>query len=142
MLSVVGVWEIGRKLDDRIVRWDQRFSRRLGAILGIKSDSELPPAERVDRALRRGRFTERPPIVAEVSDFMNDGDAEALLRESPRLPPSARLLCMRGILQEAWLSTGERGVTRSSVEAEIGWRRTASRRRKFRRAVGGFVRWF
>lgn len=138
----VSVWKSGRKLDERIIQWDQRFSRRLGALLGIKSDSELSPAERIQRARRRRRFTERPPIVTDVSDFMSDSDAEAALRRPQRFPPSARFMCMRGILQEAWLPTGERGVTRSSVEAELDWRRTASRCRKFRRALGGFVRWF
>lgn len=138
----MSVWKSGRKLDERIVRWDQRFSRSLGALLGIKSDSELSPAERIQRARRLGRFTERPPIVTDVSDFMSDSDAEAALRRPKRLPSSARFMCMRGILQEAWLPTGERGVTRSSVEAELAWRRTASTWRKFRRALGGFVHWF
>jgi hypothetical protein len=48
----------------------------------------------------------------------------------------------RGILHPASLADGTRGVTRSSVEAELDWQRTASRVRRFRRALGGLLQWF
>lgn len=137
----VGLWEWGRRLDQRIIAWDQRFTRRLGLAVGIQPDDALPPDERIRRALRRGRFFKRPPVVVEEDDFMSGFEAEQLLRRPHRLPPSAPFLCARGILQEAWLRTGVQGVTRSSVEAELEWRRTASRWRKFTRALGGVIHW-
>ncbi len=135
------LWKKGRDLDQRILEWDQRSTRRLGKRLGYTPDDELPPAQRVDRALGRGRLRNRPPIVAEREDFMTDSEAESLLARPRHLPPSARMLCARGILQDAWLSTGEHGVTRSSALAEMEWRREASLWRRFTRAVGGIVHW-
>jgi hypothetical protein len=134
-------WRKGRRLDERILAWDQRTTRRVGKRLGYNPDDELPPDQRVGRALDRGRRRKRPPIAGDGEDFMTESGAEALLARPRRLPPSARMLCARGILQEAWLSTGERGVTRSSVMSELEWRREASLWRRFIRAVGGVVHW-
>jgi hypothetical protein len=46
-----------------------------------------------------------------------------------------------GILHPA-IHDGTHGVTRSSVEAEVEWQRTASRGRRLRRSVLGFLDWF
>jgi hypothetical protein len=135
------IWRSGRRFHERFLAWDQRTTRRIGKLLGYTPDDELPPDQRVSRAIKRGQLRVRPPIAGEAADFMTESEAEALLARPRRLPASARRLCARGILQEAWLSTGERGVTRSSVMGELEWRREASLWRRFTRAVGGVVHW-
>ena len=138
----MGLWDLFRKSDDKIIEWDQNFTRRVSTVLGIKPNDQLTPSQRIQRSQRLGQFSERPPMVAQAEDFISEADAEMALRRSNRLPPSANFLCIRGILQQCWLPSGQRGVTRSSVEAELVWRQTASRWRKCRRAIGGVVRWF
>lgn len=113
----------------------------MGKRLGYTPGDELPLDQRVERAIRRRRLWVRPPIVSEDEDFMSDSEAARLLARPRRLPPSAGMLCARGILQEAWLRNGKHGVTKSSVIAELEWRRTASLWHRFTRAVGGVIHW-
>ena len=135
------VREADRRLLDRIVAWDQRFTRRLKRRLRIKDVESMPPDEKIGTALHRGRLHKRPPIVTSDADFLRDDVAEQMLVRPRRLPPSARMLCARGILQDSFTTDGTRGVTRSLVEAELHWRVAASRWRRFTRAVDGVLHW-
>lgn len=45
----------------------------------------------------------------------------------------------RGILQPARTADGNRGVTRSSLDTELEWQRTASTMQRLRRRLGGLL---
>jgi hypothetical protein len=128
---VVGAWA-------RLKNWDAPIGRRIGVRF---DDPAKTPEENIRLAQRRRRFWLRPPIVVEESDFLNTDQATEALTGRGAPWPNVNLLIARGILQPCFLADGRQGVTRSSVDAELQWRRTASRWRKFTRRIGGVVHW-
>ena len=127
------------RLWDRLMDWDRRTSRRLGLRF---DDPKKSPEENIKLAQRRRRFWLRPPIVVDEADYMTTDEAKAALRSRAAPSPNINLLVARGILQPCFVADGRQGVTRSSVFAEVQWRRTASRWRKvITRFVGGIFYW-
>ena len=70
--------------------------------------------------------------------MLQDEAAEALQAKTAL---SIGALIARDILQPASLADGTEGVTRSSVEAELTWRRQAGFWRRLRRRLGGILHW-
>ncbi len=126
------------KLWDRLMAWDRKTSRRLGLRF---DDPDKTPEENIRLAQHRRRFWLRPPLVVDESDYMTTDEAKAALKSRAGPSPNINLLVARGILQPCFVGDGRQGVTRSSVVAEIEWRRTASRWRKFTRFLGGILHW-
>jgi len=120
------------------MEWDKRVSRKVGLRF---DDPEKTPEENIRLAQRRRKYWLRPPIVVEESDFLTTDEAKRPLRSRFAPRPNVNILVARGVLQACFVEDGRQGVTRSSVEQEIGWRRTASRWRKFTRRLGGVLHW-
>lgn len=127
----VGMWT-------RLVEWDKRVSRKVGVRF---DDPQKTPEENIHLARRRRRYGLRPPIVVGESDFLTTDEAKRLLRSRFAPSPNVNILIARGILQPCFVEDGRQGVTRSSVEQEAEWRRTASRWKKFTRRLGGVLHW-
>lgn len=127
----VGTWT-------RLMEWDKRVSRKLGLRF---DDPAKTPQENIRLAQRRRKYWLRPPIVAEESDFLTTDEAKRLLRSRFAPRPSVNMLIARGILQHCFAEDGREGITRSSVEEEVEWRRTAGRWKKLTRRLGGVLHW-
>jgi hypothetical protein len=127
----MGLW-------DRFVEWDRRVSRRLG----LRSDDpEKSPEENIRLAQSRRRYWLRPPIVVDDDELIAPDDAKAALRGRWGSGPNIGLLVARGLLQPCFTRNARQGVTRSSVDAEMQWRLTASPWRRFTRGLGGILHW-
>jgi len=124
----VGLWS-------RMKDADARLSRRVGLRF---DDPAKTPDENIRLAQRRRRFWRRPPIVVPEDDFLGLNEAASALGTRH---PSLNLLIARGILQPCFLADAKEGVTKSSVAAEVEWRRTASRGQKLKRRLGGILHW-
>jgi hypothetical protein len=81
-----------------------------------------------------------PTVTRE--DFMTQQEAaDALHRRSPGGLAVGLLVAQRILIPVRLADSGEEGVTRRSVAAELAWRASASRGQKLRRVLGHFVRW-
>ena len=126
----MGLWS-------RFVEWDKRASRRLGLRF---DDPAKSPAANIRLAQRRRKYWLRPPIVVGDDELMTEDDAKTALR-GQWSSPNIGLLVARGLLQPCFTQDARQGVTRSSVDAEVHWRLTASPWRKFTRGLGGVFHW-
>jgi hypothetical protein len=120
-----------------LTEWDKHVSRRVG----LRFDDPNKSPEEIRLAQRRRRHWLRPPIVVEEADYLTTDEAKELLRSKSAPRPNINIMIARGILQPCFVEDGWQGVTRSSVEQEIEWRRTTSRWRKFTRRLGGILHW-
>jgi len=85
------------------------------------------------------RWGLKAPTV-ERSDFLTQEEAARVL--SARAGTlSVGAMIARRILEPAFLPDGTEGVSRSSVEEEVEWRRTASFVRRLSRRIGGILHW-
>jgi hypothetical protein len=81
------------------------------------------------------RFGLRGCVVVGDGDFISREEANARL---PRLAADVQVLATHGILHYAFrASDGAEGITRSSLERELEWRRTASRSMRLKRGIRG-----
>ena len=101
---------------------------------GIDLAAEPVRSQIIEAAWSR-RFGLRNAVVVEDGEFVARADANARL---PDLAADVQVLATHGILQYAFrASDGAEGVTVTSLERELEWRRTASRWQRAKRGVRG-----
>lgn len=88
-----------------------------------------------------------PPTVVEPDDFLTEGEVKGLLQRRVVPGTDYRRLRAIGLLLEAYRATdGEAGLTRSSVERELRWRKRSTRfcrlRREVRMVFGPLIGWW